>query len=76
MLGGYLFPDIVSIPKKNTLKSECGKIKLEWTSQKSDTTFCQKIDLRSAQSMLCAVSGVGEKYEVETLKKTFRIPNI
>lgn len=40
MVDGYLFPDIESIPKKIALKFEYSKIKLEWTSQESDTTFC------------------------------------
>lgn len=40
MVDGYLFPDIESIPKKIALKFEYSKIKLEWTSQESNTTFC------------------------------------
>lgn len=40
MVGSYLFPHIESIPKKIALKFEYNKIKLEWTSQESETIFC------------------------------------
>lgn len=42
MVSDYLFPDTESIPRKIALKSEYGKIRLEWASQESDTSLCKR----------------------------------